>query len=106
MSASRIILILQIMCLVSVATGMITSSTAAEPKDACPDPLQVADAQARKEIIDLSGDVLLIDEEDQKEADSLAGTCPKGFCCSCAGCPLYSDLDEDVFCDLGEEPEV
>jgi hypothetical protein len=106
MNAARILFILQIMCLVSFATGMITTSTAAQSKDACPDPLQVADAQARKEAIDQSGDVLLIDEEDQKEADSLAGTCPKGFCCSCASCPLYSDLDEDVFCDLGEEPEV
>lgn len=106
MNATRIMFILQIMCLVSFVFGMIPTSTAVQSKDACPDPLQVADAQVRKEAFEQGGDISIIDEDDQIQADALAGTCPKGFCCSCASCPLYSDLDEDLFCDLGEEPEA
>lgn len=73
--------------------------------DGCQDPLVAPTSEEKKVVTDASGNLDLIDEDTQDEADSLAGTCPKGFHCSCPGCPLYSDLDEDTFCDLGEEPE-
>lgn len=104
MNHKHIILILQVFCLVSFAVGFIGNATAAGTKDGCQDPLLATTAETKKDTISESGSVPLIDEATQQKADSQAGTCPKGFHCSCPGCPLYSDLDEDKFCDLGEEP--
>lgn len=104
MNHKHVILILQIFCLLSFAAGIASNVTAAGTKDGCQDPLLVTTAESKKNTISENGTVSLIDEATQKNADSLAGTCPKGFHCSCPGCPLYSDLDQDQFCDLGEEP--
>jgi hypothetical protein len=103
MNKNHVRLMIQIFCLVS----FIISIAIAQPSsntDGCQDPLLVSQADEKKVITDTSGNLTLFDEETQAEADALAGTCPKGFHCSCPGCPLYSDLDEDNFCDHGEEP--
>jgi hypothetical protein len=74
-------------------------------KGRMPGPLLAAQTEEKKVITDNAGNLTLIDEDTREKADALAGTCPKGFHCSCPGCPLWSDLDEDNFCDHGEEPE-
>lgn len=104
MNKNHIMLIIQIFCLMSFIAGIVIAEPAAG-KDGCQDPLLVNQSQEKKVITDGSGDITLIDEDTQAEADTLAGTCPKGFHCSCPGCPLFGDLDEDSFCDRGEEPE-
>jgi len=102
MKTKYILLIIQIFCLVSFIAG-ITSAGPSTNSDGCQDPLLVTTSDEKKVISDESGNVTLIDEDTQTQADNLGDTCPKGFHCSCPGCPLYSDLDEDKFCDLGEE---
>jgi hypothetical protein len=104
MQKKHIILIIQVFALVSFIGGYVLAYPSSE-KDGCQDPLLANQSDEKKVITDASGNVTLIDEDTQAEADSLAGTCPKGFHCSCPGCPLYSDIDEDNFCDHGEEPE-
>jgi len=104
MNKKLIILIIQVFCLVSFAAGIVSAQPSSST-DGCQDPLLAAQSDEKKVITDSSGNLTLIDEDTQAEADALAGTCPKGFHCSCPGCPLYSDLDEDNFCDHGEEPE-
>ena len=104
MNKNHIMLIIQIFCLMSFIAGIVIAEPAAG-KDGCQDPLLVNQSQEKKVITDGSGDITLIDEDTQAEADTLAGTCPKGFHCSCPGCPLFGDLDEDSFCDRGEELE-
>jgi hypothetical protein len=101
---NRITIILQILCLLSFIAGIVSSEQPENARDNCPDPLQVSPA-VKNQSYDSGDNVSLVDEDTQKSADALSGTCPKGFCCSCAGCPLYSDLDDDRFCDLGEEPD-
>jgi hypothetical protein len=105
MNKNYILLIIQLFCLVSFAAGIVSSALPSKSTDGCQDPLQVNTSEAKKISADASGNLTLDDENTLSEADSLAGTCPKGFHCSCPGCPLYSDLDEDNFCDHGEEPE-
>ncbi|MBP2144834.1 hypothetical protein J2129_000288 [Methanofollis sp. W23] len=40
--------------------------------------------------------------EDEEDPSSLAGTCPFGNHCSGSpGCSLWTDLNEDGWCDLG-----
>ena len=104
MKNKSILLIIQLFCLVCfiISTASVYASS---QKDGCQDPMLVTTSEEKKVVSDTSGTVTLIDEDTQAKADDLAGTCPKGFHCSCPGCPLYSDIDEDVFCDLGEEPE-
>ncbi|MDD1724914.1 MAG: hypothetical protein LUQ07_07280 [Methanospirillum sp.] len=102
MKNQSILLIIQIFCLFSF---IISTATVCASAGECQDPMVAATSEEKKVISDASGNVTLIDEDTQAEADSLAGTCPKGFHCSCPGCPLYSDIDEDKFCDLGEESE-
>lgn len=97
---------MQVFCLLGCIAGIVTSVQPSNEHDACPDPLLIQAAKTNHISIDDGGNLTVIDEETQKSADSLAGTCPKGFACSCAGCPLYSDLDEDIFCDRGEEPDL
>ena len=104
MKNKSILLIIQIFCLVSFIAGF-ASAVPSSHTDGCQDPLLATTSDEKKVISDASGNVTLIDEDTQADADNLAGTCPKGFHCSCPGCPLYSDLDEDSFCDLGEEPD-
>lgn len=104
MNNKSILLIIQIFCFVSFVVSN-ASVYAASQKDGCQDPLLVTTSEEKKVISDASGNVTLIDENTQAKADAQAGTCPKGFHCSCPGCPLYSDLDQDSFCDLGEEPD-
>jgi hypothetical protein len=106
MNHNRILIILQIFCLLSFAAGIIGNVTAADTKDGCQDPTIATTSSSKKDSISESNATTLIDEDTQAKADSLSGTCPKGFHCSCPGCPLYSDLDEDSFCDLGEETEA
>lgn len=95
---------LQVLCLF----GMISEFVLAAPssgRDGCQDPLLATQSEEKKVITDSLGNLTLIDEDTQDEADALAGTCLKGFHCSCPDCPLWSDLDEDNFCDHGEEPD-
>ena len=101
MKNKSIVIILQVFCLVSFI-GSFASIGSASSTDGCQDPLLAATSEQKKVVSEDAG-TTLIDEDTQAKADSLAGTCPKGFHCSCPGCPLYSDLDEDKFCDLGEE---
>lgn len=105
MNKKHIILIIQIFCLVSFAAGFVSSAQPSQSTDGCQDPLLVTHSETKKISTDQSGNLTLIDENTIAEADALAGTCPKGFHCSCPGCPLFSDLDEDNFCDYGEEPD-
>jgi len=100
MNNKSILLIIQIFCLVSFIGSFVSAGTT--NSDGCQDPLLAATSEQKKVVSDDAG-TTLIDEDTQAQADNLAGTCPKGFHCSCQGCPLYSDLDEDKFCDLGEE---
>lgn len=104
MNNNHILIIIQVFCLFSFICGFAMAQPSSE-KDGCQDPLLATQSEEKKVITDDSGNVDLIDEDTQAEADNLAGTCPKGFHCSCPGCPLYSDIDEDNFCDLGEEPD-
>lgn len=97
-------LCIQIFCLVSFAASIVSSAQPSTHTDGCQDPLLATTSESKKISGDGAGNLTLIDENTQAEADSLAGTCPKGFHCSCPGCPLYGDLDEDNFCDRGEEP--
>ncbi|HWQ66748.1 MAG TPA: hypothetical protein VN372_07745 [Methanospirillum sp.] len=106
MKKNHIILIIQIFCLVSFAASMVSSAQPSKSTDGCQDPLLVNTGEVKKISTDASGNLNLIDENTQADADSLAGTCPKGFHCSCSGCPLFSDLDEDNFCDYGEDPDL
>ena len=106
MKNSRIILLIQIFCLISFAASIVSSAQPSAHTDGCQDPLLATTNETKKISTDAMGNLTLIDEDTQEKTDSLAGTCPKGFHCSCPGCPLYSDLDEDNFCDLGEESEV
>jgi hypothetical protein len=102
MQTKHILAIVQAFCLIS----MISSGVLAGPvQDGCQDPLLAAQSDEKKIVSDQSGNVTLIDEETQAKADALAGTCPKGFHCSCPDCPLWSDIDVDNFCDHGEELE-
>ena len=104
MNNNRIILIIQIICLVSFAASVVSSAQPSKDKDGCQDPLLVNGSETKKMVSDVSGNLTFVDEDTQAQADSQAGTCPKGFYCSCPGCPLFSDLDKDNFCDRGEEP--
>jgi hypothetical protein len=107
MKNKTILLIIQIFCLASFIISIASAATAhpSSQTDGCQDPLAATATGAKKNLTEASGNVTLIDEDTQAKADSLAGTCPKGFHCSCPGCPLYSDNDEDMFCDLGEVPD-
>lgn len=102
MKNQSILLILQVFCLVSFIFSIASVSASS---GGCQDPLVANTTTEKKVVSDASGNSTLIDEDTQNQADSLAGTCPKGFHCSCPGCPLYSDLDEDKFCDLGEDTD-
>lgn len=104
MQKNFIILIIQVFCLVTFFGGFVLAQPSTG-SDGCQDPLLAGQSEEKKVTVDPSGNATLIDEETQAGADDLAGTCPKGFHCSCPGCPLYSDIDEDLFCDLGEEPD-
>ena len=104
MNRNYIVLIIQIFCLLSFVTGYVIAQPSSS-KDGCQDPLLVSQSEEKKVITDASGRTTLIDENTQADAEAQAGTCPKGFHCSCPGCPLFSDIDEDNFCDLGEEPD-
>ena len=106
MNKNYIILIIQIFCLVSFAASIVSSAQPSKSTDGCQDPLLVPSSDVKKVTTDASGNLTLIDENTIAEADALAGTCPKGFHCSCPGCPLFSDLDADNFCDHGEEPDL
>ena len=103
---NKILLVLQIFTLLSFTAGIVSSVQPEDARDACPDPILVNSSEGKNLVVDDAGNLILIDEDTQKAADALAGTCPKGFACSCASCPLYSDLDEDFFCDRGEEPDL
>lgn len=103
MKNSRVILLIEIFCLVSFAAGIVNSAHPSADSAGCQDTLLATTNETKKISADDSVNSTLIDEDTQANADSKAGTCPKGFHCSCPGCPLYSDLDEDKFCDLGEE---
>lgn len=104
MNHKHIILIIQIFCLVSFAANIVSSAQPSTSTDGCQDPLLVNQSEVKKISTDASGNPILIDENTIAEADALAGTCPHGFHCSCPGCSLYTDLDGDIFCDLGEVP--
>lgn len=104
MQKKHIILIIQVFCLATFLGGFVLAQPS-HNSDGCQDPLLAAQSEEKKVSVDASGNATLIDEDTLTEADDLAGTCPKGFHCSCPGCPLYSDSDEDLFCDLGEEPD-
>lgn len=99
-------MLLQIFTLLSFTAGIVSSVQPENARDACPDPILVNSSEQKNLVVDDTGNLILVDEEIQKEANALSGTCPKGFCCSCASCPLYSDLDEDLFCDRGEDPDL
>lgn len=99
-------MLLQISCMLGLLAGGVMSVRPDDARDACPDPLLVEAAKTQNLSFDEGGNLTYIDEETQRSADALSGTCPKGFACSCASCPLYSDLDEDMFCDRGEEPDL
>ncbi|HOL41023.1 hypothetical protein [Methanospirillum sp.] len=101
MQSKHIVVIIQVFCLISMITGFVLAGPI---QDGCQDPLLTAASDEKKVITTDSGNVTLIDEEIQAQADALADTCPRGFHCSCPGCPLWSDIDEDNFCDHGEEP--
>ncbi len=102
MQSNHILVIIQVFCLISMITGFVLAGPV---QDGCQDPLLAAASDEKKVITDDAGNVTLIDEETRAQADALADTCPRGFHCSCPGCPLWSDIDEDNFCDHGEEPE-
>jgi len=102
----KLFLLIQIFCLAGFMAGAVSGVQPDGARDACPDPVLVNTSEIRDMTIDDAGNITLIDEETQKVADGLAGTCPKGFCCSCATCPLFSDIDGDMFCDRGEEPDM
>lgn len=104
MNTKHILTIFQVLCLISMISGFVLA-TPSSVRNGCQDPLLAAQTEEKKVITDNAGNLTLIDEETQDKADALAGTCPKGFHCSCPGCPLWSDLDKDNFCDHGEEPE-
>jgi hypothetical protein len=103
---NKILLLLQIFTLLSFTAGIVSSVQPEDARDACPDPILVNSSAQKNLAVDDAGNLILVDEEIQKEANDLAGTCPKGFCCSCASCPLFSDLDQDIFCDRGEELDL
>jgi hypothetical protein len=105
MNSKYLLLIFQIFCLLGMAAGIITSVQASESKDGSQDPLVAAKTDVINITSDSGSSISLVDEATQEKADSLSGTCPKGFHCSCQNCPLYSDLDKDSFCDLGEETD-
>jgi hypothetical protein len=104
MNTKHIFTIFQVLCLVSMIGGFVLAAPSSGPEGS-QDPLLVAQIEEKKVITDSLGNLTLIDEDTQDKADALAGTCPKGFHCSCPDCPLWSDLDEDNFCDHGEEPD-
>lgn len=104
MNMKHILTLIQVLCLLSMISGFVLSASASG-RDGCQDPLLATQSDEKKIITDSAGNLTLIDEDTQEKADALAGTCSKGFHCSCPDCPLWSDLDEDNFCDHGEEPE-
>lgn len=103
---NKIVLIVQICCLLSFAAGIVSSVEPSGARDACPEPILINSSDVKNLTFSDIGTITLVDEEAQIAADALSGTCPKGFCCSCASCPLYSDLDKDMFCDRGENPDL
>jgi len=105
MDSKRIFLIFQMLYILIFGSSIICNAQELQSSDLKKDSLLAIRTDDVNISSDSDGSVIIIDEAAKEKADTLSGTCPKGFHCSCANCPLYSDLDEDILCDLGEYSE-
>lgn len=105
MKKNPLLMFIQVVCLISIfcsVSGCLEGDAVHEEN---PDAFLAKDEEgsAAVQLRGDSGNSELNDNsgEDNSGDDSPAGTCPFGNHCSCPGCSLWLDADNDGYCDRG-----